>query len=61
MRKLLERAVAAAGLHVTEGNKIWEAYREFEQALCLTINDSQNEVNVKIERPYIPLHSSVFT
>ncbi|XP_042436650.1 squamous cell carcinoma antigen recognized by T-cells 3-like isoform X1 [Zingiber officinale] len=47
MRKLLERAVAAAGLIVTEGNKIWEAYREFEQALCLTIKDSQNEEKEK--------------
>ncbi|KAI6701774.1 hypothetical protein NL676_016098 [Syzygium grande] len=37
-RNLFERALTAAGLHVTEGNKIWEAYREFEQAIYQTID-----------------------
>lgn len=43
-RNLFERAVTAAGLHVSEGNKIWEAYREFEQAILLTIDESDTEV-----------------
>ncbi|XP_021888204.1 squamous cell carcinoma antigen recognized by T-cells 3 isoform X2 [Carica papaya] len=38
-RNLFERAVTAAGLHVTEGSKIWEAYREFEQAICPAIGE----------------------
>lgn len=39
-RNLFERALTAAGLHVTEGKKIWEAYREFEQALYQNIDAS---------------------
>lgn len=42
-RNLFERALTAAGLHFSEGSKIWEAYKEFEQALCLTIDDSDTE------------------
>ncbi|CAO2829854.1 unnamed protein product [Amaranthus hypochondriacus] len=42
-RNLFERALTAAGLHFSEGSKIWEAYREFEQAICLTIDDSDAE------------------
>ncbi|KAJ0972197.1 hypothetical protein J5N97_020156 [Dioscorea zingiberensis] len=47
MRNLFERAVTAAGLHVIEGNKIWEAYREFEQAIFLTIAEDNNEEKAK--------------
>lgn len=43
-RNLFERALTAAGLHFSEGIKIWENYREFEQAICLTIEDSDTEV-----------------
>ncbi|KAJ7967924.1 squamous cell carcinoma antigen recognized by T-cells 3-like [Quillaja saponaria] len=39
-RDLFERALTAAGLHVAEGNKIWNTYREFEQAICLTIDET---------------------
>ncbi|KAK4799960.1 hypothetical protein SAY86_025325 [Trapa natans] len=46
-RTLFERAVTAAGLHVAEGNKIWEAYREFEQAILLTIDESDTEAREK--------------
>ncbi|XP_028762841.1 squamous cell carcinoma antigen recognized by T-cells 3 [Neltuma alba] len=42
-RDLFERALTAAGLHVAEGNKIWEAYREFEQAILLTIDETDIE------------------
>lgn len=45
MRNLYERAISAAGLHVTEGSKIWDAYREFEEAILLTIDDSNSEVH----------------
>ena len=43
-RNLFERAFTAAGLHVTEGTKLWEAYRTFEQAILLTIDESDIQV-----------------
>ncbi|CAA6660241.1 unnamed protein product [Spirodela intermedia] len=47
MRNLYERAISAAGLHVTEGSKIWDAYREFEEAILLTMDDSNSEDKAK--------------
>ncbi|KAK8960697.1 hypothetical protein KSP40_PGU005087 [Platanthera guangdongensis] len=47
MRTLFERAVTASGLHFSEGSQVWEAYREFEQAVFLTIDQSDNEEKVK--------------
>nr|XP_010927876.2 squamous cell carcinoma antigen recognized by T-cells 3 [Elaeis guineensis] len=47
MRNLFERALTAAGLHIVKGSKIWEAYREFEQAILLTIDDNNNEEKAK--------------
>lgn len=48
MRNLYERALAAAGLHVVHGGKIWEAYREYEQAIFLTMeDDGDNEEKSK--------------
>jgi hypothetical protein len=44
MRALCERALAAAGLHFTEGGKVWEAYREFEQALLISMVEASHEV-----------------
>ncbi|KAF9690327.1 hypothetical protein SADUNF_Sadunf01G0184000 [Salix dunnii] len=44
-RNLFERALTAAGLHVAEGNKIWESYREFEQAVLHTIDE--NDIKAK--------------
>lgn len=43
-RDLFERALTAAGLHVAEGHKIWEVYREFEQAIFYTIDATDVEV-----------------
>ncbi|XP_064460497.1 squamous cell carcinoma antigen recognized by T-cells 3-like [Ornithodoros turicata] len=37
IREVFERAVTAAGLHVSQGALIWEAYREFELALLATM------------------------
>ncbi|KAJ9174854.1 hypothetical protein P3X46_013455 [Hevea brasiliensis] len=42
-RNIFERAITAAGLHVAEGNKIWEEYREFEQALLCTIEEADTK------------------
>ena len=33
VRDVFERALAAVGLHASQGSNIWEAYREFEHAL----------------------------
>uniref|UniRef100_A0A7C8ZJ78 RRM domain-containing protein n=1 Tax=Opuntia streptacantha TaxID=393608 RepID=A0A7C8ZJ78_OPUST len=46
-RNLFERALTAAGLHFAEGSRIWEAYREFEQAVCLTIDESDIKAKEK--------------
>lgn len=43
-RNLFECALTAAGLHVAEGIKLWEAYREFEQATFQTIDQSDIQV-----------------
>jgi hypothetical protein len=43
-RNLFERALTAAGLHVAEGIKLWEAYREFEQTIFQTIDQSDTQV-----------------
>ncbi|PKU87684.1 hypothetical protein MA16_Dca023466 [Dendrobium catenatum] len=50
MRTLFERALTACGLHFSEGSNIWEAYREFEQAVFLTIDGSDNEVEEKVKQ-----------
>lgn len=36
MRSIFERALTAVGLHVTKGTALWEAYREFENAILET-------------------------
>lgn len=45
-RNLFERALTAAGLHIVEGSKIWEAYRKFEQAILDTIDKADVEVSM---------------
>ncbi|CAF2149585.1 BnaA01g13760D [Brassica napus] len=51
MRSLFERAIPAAGFHVTEGNRIWEGYREFEQGILDTIDMADlEERNKQIQR-----------
>ncbi|KAF3781356.1 Squamous cell carcinoma antigen recognized by T-cells 3 [Nymphaea thermarum] len=43
MRDLFEQALTSGGLHVAEGSKIWDAYREFEQAYHLAIDEADAE------------------
>ncbi|XP_062195601.1 uncharacterized protein LOC133898842 [Phragmites australis] len=47
MRDLFERAITAGGLHVTEGSKLWAAYREYEMAILITIADGNDEEKAK--------------
>uniref|UniRef100_A0AAY4CL09 RRM domain-containing protein n=1 Tax=Denticeps clupeoides TaxID=299321 RepID=A0AAY4CL09_9TELE len=37
VRDIFERALTAAGLHMTKGAVLWEAYREFEMAILSTL------------------------
>lgn len=37
VRSIFERAVTAVGLHMTKGQMVWEAYREFENAILSTV------------------------
>lgn len=46
MRNLFERALTAAGLNIVEGNRIWEAYREFELTILHTVDQSDVEVRI---------------
>ena len=41
-RNVFERAVTAVGIHVSRGSLIWEAYREFENALQMILQNSNN-------------------
>lgn len=43
-RDLFERALTAAGLHFTEAEKLWEAYRDFEKAIYQTIAETDTQV-----------------
>lgn len=54
-RNLFERALTAGGLHVSEGSKIWEAYRDFEQAIFHTIGDTEIEVLTFLSPVFTPL------
>ena len=35
VRFVCERALTAAGLHVSAGSMLWDAYREFENAILM--------------------------
>lgn len=44
IRDVFERALATAGLHVAAGSSLWEAYREFENALMSGYMVSQDRI-----------------
>lgn len=46
-RNLFERALTAAGLHVAGGHRIWEMYREFEQAILFTFDETDSGAKEK--------------
>lgn len=47
-RDLFERALTAAGLHVTQGSKIWEAYKQYEQDILLTFDETDAQVRILV-------------
>ncbi|XP_072271437.1 squamous cell carcinoma antigen recognized by T-cells 3 [Pyxicephalus adspersus] len=59
VRSIFERALTAVGLHMTKGSAIWDAYREFENAILGTIQpmpgtipsqEQQQMLNDQLER-----------
>ncbi|KAL8180037.1 UNVERIFIED_CONTAM: Squamous cell carcinoma antigen recognized by T-cells 3, partial [Gekko kuhli] len=44
VRTIFERALTAVGLHVTKGAAIWEAFREFENAILETVQPAAGSV-----------------
>ncbi|XP_053181607.1 squamous cell carcinoma antigen recognized by T-cells 3 isoform X1 [Scomber japonicus] len=59
VRSIFERALTAVGLHMTKGNTVWEAYREFENAILSTVqpppgripsHEEQELLNTQLER-----------
>ncbi|XP_069817505.1 squamous cell carcinoma antigen recognized by T-cells 3 isoform X2 [Dendropsophus ebraccatus] len=62
VRAIFERALTAVGLHMTKGSTIWDAYREFENAILGTIQplpgtipsaEQQQMLNTQLERIHI--------
>ncbi|XP_059162213.1 squamous cell carcinoma antigen recognized by T-cells 3-like [Physella acuta] len=49
VREAFERALTTVGLHVSQGSNIWEAYREFENALLAGLVPSAGTVVTKEE------------
>ncbi|XP_061907280.1 squamous cell carcinoma antigen recognized by T-cells 3 [Entelurus aequoreus] len=59
VRAIFERALTAVGLHMTKGQTVWEAYREFENAILTTVqpppgripnHDEQELLNKQLQR-----------
>lgn len=59
VRSVFERAITACGLHMTKGSTMWDAYREFENAILSTIQpppgtiptpEQQQMLNEQLER-----------
>jgi squamous cell carcinoma antigen recognized by T-cells 3 len=48
-RTLCERAVAVAGLHWTEGWKVWDAYRIFETSILETLDEAIDDTTNAIK------------
>ena len=47
IREVFEKALSSAGLHVAQGSSLWEAYREFENAILLGIMPAPGQVATK--------------
>ncbi|MGH0165302.1 UNVERIFIED_CONTAM: hypothetical protein FKN15_060885 [Acipenser sinensis] len=46
VREIFDRALTAVGLHMTKGAAIWEAYREFENAILGTLQPAPGSVPI---------------
>ncbi|XP_077600507.1 spliceosome associated factor 3, U4/U6 recycling protein-like [Stigmatopora nigra] len=59
VRTIFERAITAVGLHMTKGQTVWEAYREFENVILATVQpppgkipspEEQEQLNKQLQR-----------
>lgn len=50
VRSIFERAVTAVGLHMTKGQTLWEAYREFENAVLSTMQPHPGRIPSREEQ-----------
>ncbi|XP_047447825.1 squamous cell carcinoma antigen recognized by T-cells 3 [Mugil cephalus] len=50
VRAIFERAVTAVGLHMTKGQTVWEAYREFENAILSTVQPPPGRIPTREEQ-----------
>ncbi|KAM8885238.1 squamous cell carcinoma antigen recognized by T-cells 3 isoform 2-T2 [Spinachia spinachia] len=50
VRCIFERAVTAVGLHMTKGQTVWEAYREFENAILSTVQPPPGRIPTREEQ-----------
>ncbi|XP_037338514.1 squamous cell carcinoma antigen recognized by T-cells 3 [Pungitius pungitius] len=50
VRSIFERAVTAVGLHMTKGQTVWEAYREFENAILSTVQPPPGRIPTREEQ-----------
>ncbi|XP_031571571.1 squamous cell carcinoma antigen recognized by T-cells 3-like [Actinia tenebrosa] len=46
VRNTFEKAITAAGLHVTEGSSIWDGYRDFEMAILDSFEQMLTDENI---------------
>ncbi|XP_077456080.1 spliceosome associated factor 3, U4/U6 recycling protein [Stigmatopora argus] len=44
VRSIFERAITAVGLHMTKGQTVWEAYREFENVILATVQPPPGKI-----------------
>ncbi|CAK8690689.1 unnamed protein product [Clavelina lepadiformis] len=44
IRSIMERALSAVGLHVIQGSHLWEAYREIENAILMTLQPAPGSI-----------------
>ncbi|XP_029018068.1 squamous cell carcinoma antigen recognized by T-cells 3 [Betta splendens] len=50
VRAIFERAMTAVGLHMTKGQTVWEAYREFENAILSTVQPPPGRIPSREEQ-----------
>ncbi|XP_068594447.1 squamous cell carcinoma antigen recognized by T-cells 3 [Brachionichthys hirsutus] len=49
-RSIFERSVTAVGVHMTKGQTVWEAYREFENAILSTVQPPPGRIPSREEQ-----------
>ncbi|XP_025423964.1 squamous cell carcinoma antigen recognized by T-cells 3-like [Sipha flava] len=50
IRELMERALTAGGLHVPNGNVLFEVYNEFEKLILLSLKESTDEKSINDQK-----------